>query len=79
MIAIQKKTIEGDYSDLLKEFGKGDELNFAILADCICQHLNEIQKLENRACVSVKTLQKKLIESIPEELIMFNSEDKNLQ
>ena len=85
MIAVQSKTIEKDFTELLKEFGECDELNFAILADCICRHLNEMQKFENmhrkgmrEMCASFKILKKRLIESIPEDLIMFSGEDKNL-
>ena len=82
---MQNKTIGKDYDDLLKEFGECDELNFAILADCICQHLNEMQKFEDmhrrgmrEMCASFKILQKRLIESIPEDLIAFSDEDRNI-
>ena len=85
MIAVQNKTIENDYADLLKEFGECDELSFAILAHCICVHLNEMQKFEDmyrkgtrEMCASFKILQKRLIESIPEDLIAFSEEDKNI-
>ena len=85
MNAIQSKTIEKDFPELLREFGECDELNFAVLADCICQHLNELQKMEKRhrqglrdMAGTLRLLQCKLIESIPEDLIMFSSEDKDL-
>ena len=71
---MQNKTIGKDYDDLLKEFG-----------ECICQHLNEMQKFEDmhrrgmrEMCASFKILQKRLIESIPEDLIAFSDEDRNI-
>jgi hypothetical protein len=83
VIAIQKKEIR-DFVELSNEYSCA-ELDYAILADCICKHLSEMQKFEKMhrrgmpdIAASIKMLQKKLIESIPEDLIAFSEDDKKL-